>query len=219
LLRLLRIPDDDLDYLLGDTITETLPLIAAGTFDGDSAALMAAIADRAIDPFARASLLRAFAFLTWDGKIGEEEARRFFACLDDENLAGGDESGVIWDAWQLGIGLLGWRDFTKRVKACFRDRRIPEDIAVFDHFLTDLMQADADPRGYARWKRFNLGYIDDLAESLNWAAAADDEFRDDEVESEEAIQPIINPLRQIGRNDPCPCGSGRKFKKCCIDKA
>jgi hypothetical protein len=21
-----------------------------------------------------------------------------------------------------------------------------------------------------------------------------------------------------GRNDPCPCGSGRKFKKCCIDK-
>lgn len=24
---------------------------------------------------------------------------------------------------------------------------------------------------------------------------------------------------KIGRNDPCPCGSGRKFKKCCIHKA
>lgn len=23
--------------------------------------------------------------------------------------------------------------------------------------------------------------------------------------------------KKIGRNDPCPCGSGRKFKKCCID--
>ncbi len=22
----------------------------------------------------------------------------------------------------------------------------------------------------------------------------------------------------VGRNDPCPCGSGKKFKKCCIDK-
>lgn len=22
--------------------------------------------------------------------------------------------------------------------------------------------------------------------------------------------------RAIGRNSPCPCGSGRKFKKCCI---
>jgi methionyl aminopeptidase len=23
---------------------------------------------------------------------------------------------------------------------------------------------------------------------------------------------------KIGRNDPCPCGSGKKFKKCCMDK-
>lgn len=23
---------------------------------------------------------------------------------------------------------------------------------------------------------------------------------------------------KVGRNDPCPCGSGRKFKKCCIDR-
>lgn len=25
-------------------------------------------------------------------------------------------------------------------------------------------------------------------------------------------------MKQIGGNDPCPCGSGRKYKKCCIDK-
>jgi uncharacterized protein len=24
--------------------------------------------------------------------------------------------------------------------------------------------------------------------------------------------------KKIGRNDPCPCGSGRKFKACCIAK-
>jgi hypothetical protein len=24
-----------------------------------------------------------------------------------------------------------------------------------------------------------------------------------------------NPGAKIGRNDPCPCGSGKKFKKCC----
>ena len=23
---------------------------------------------------------------------------------------------------------------------------------------------------------------------------------------------------KIGRNDPCPCGSGRKYKKCCLHK-
>jgi SWIM/SEC-C metal-binding protein len=23
---------------------------------------------------------------------------------------------------------------------------------------------------------------------------------------------------KIGRNDPCPCGSGKKLKKCCVDQ-
>ena len=27
----------------------------------------------------------------------------------------------------------------------------------------------------------------------------------------------FNPLKNVGRNDPCPCGSGKKFKKCCLD--
>jgi hypothetical protein len=25
--------------------------------------------------------------------------------------------------------------------------------------------------------------------------------------------------RQVGRNDPCSCGSGKKFKQCCASKA
>ncbi|WP_369523736.1 SEC-C metal-binding domain-containing protein [Novacetimonas hansenii] len=24
------------------------------------------------------------------------------------------------------------------------------------------------------------------------------------------------PARKVGRNDPCPCGSGLKYKKCCL---
>lgn len=27
------------------------------------------------------------------------------------------------------------------------------------------------------------------------------------------------PSEKIGRNDPCPCGSGKKYKKCCMTKA
>jgi preprotein translocase subunit SecA len=30
-----------------------------------------------------------------------------------------------------------------------------------------------------------------------------------------APQPIRHTGREIGRNDPCPCGSGKKYKKCC----
>jgi len=27
--------------------------------------------------------------------------------------------------------------------------------------------------------------------------------------------PLVNMQKKIGRNEPCPCGSGKKFKKCC----
>ncbi len=30
------------------------------------------------------------------------------------------------------------------------------------------------------------------------------------------IETVTNPVRHVGRNDPCPCGSGKKFKKCCL---
>jgi uncharacterized protein len=28
-------------------------------------------------------------------------------------------------------------------------------------------------------------------------------------------QPYRRPTTKVGRNDPCPCGSGKKYKKCC----
>jgi uncharacterized protein YecA (UPF0149 family) len=32
---------------------------------------------------------------------------------------------------------------------------------------------------------------------------------------EEENKPEIDLSHKIGRNDPCPCGSGKKYKKCC----
>ena len=29
------------------------------------------------------------------------------------------------------------------------------------------------------------------------------------------IKPIVNKGPKVGRNDNCPCGSGKKFKRCC----
>jgi preprotein translocase subunit SecA len=35
------------------------------------------------------------------------------------------------------------------------------------------------------------------------------------VKPEEKRQTITQGVKEIGRNDPCPCGSGKKYKKCC----
>ena len=31
----------------------------------------------------------------------------------------------------------------------------------------------------------------------------------------EKAQPVVNAGPKVGRNDPCPCGSGKKYKNCC----
>jgi preprotein translocase subunit SecA len=35
-----------------------------------------------------------------------------------------------------------------------------------------------------------------------------------EGEQEDVLQPFRRFRQKIGRNDPCPCGSGRKYKQC-----
>jgi hypothetical protein len=30
--------------------------------------------------------------------------------------------------------------------------------------------------------------------------------------------PFVRTAKPVGRNDPCPCGSGKKFKKCCMNR-
>ncbi len=42
-------------------------------------------------------------------------------------------------------------------------------------------------------------------------------------EDDEPLPPPVETIRKegsdIGRNDPCPCGSGKKYKQCCLLKA
>ncbi len=47
----------------------------------------------------------------------------------------------------------------------------------------------------------------------NWAGYANER---DDFDEYLPILPIKNAVEKIGRNEPCPCGSGKKYKKCCL---
>ena len=46
-------------------------------------------------------------------------------------------------------------------------------------------------------------------------------FEPDKPEDISDLERMLNPIlphtsdKVVGRNDPCPCGSGKKYKKCC----
>ena len=38
----------------------------------------------------------------------------------------------------------------------------------------------------------------------------------EKIKARNGEQTTVVKEKKIGRNDPCPCGSGKKYKKCCI---
>jgi len=63
----------------------------------------------------------------------------------------------------------------------------------------------------------------DTVEELSGWYCFTEQYRDDQerwrrqAEANRArSQRLENPFNGVGRNDPCPCGSGKKFKKCCL---
>ena len=54
--------------------------------------------------------------------------------------------------------------------------------------------------------------LDDLARKARPIEDLEDE--EEMIEKADKVEPIKSE-ETVGRNDPCPCGSGKKYKKCC----
>jgi hypothetical protein len=206
LLALLRRPGEAALELLGEVLETTLPKVIASTFDGEADALEAAIADRDADEVLRWSLFAAYSFLVFDGRIARERAHAFLVRFDDERLA--RAGSAAWAGWEEAIALLGFRDLAPRRAAAVADARLLTEDDAEDGFAAMLELAGSEPADPTRFDTHGLGYLDDPIGELDEALASDGE--------DEAPEPVQNPLRDVGRNDPCPCGSGKKFKKCCL---
>jgi len=59
-----------------------------------------------------------------------------------------------------------------------------------------------------------------MEEQRRRSSGGDMQFQHDEVagmaaeDAEESAKPFVREGRKVGRNEPCPCGSGKKYKQC-----
>ena len=56
--------------------------------------------------------------------------------------------------------------------------------------------------------------VHENAVNLGFAAAEESDIQKASRERSQKQQPV-RVAQKVGRNDPCPCGSGKKYKKCC----
>ena len=98
---------------------------------------------------------------------------------------------------------------SRRLRRCGRGRRVcgpvleePEPLRPDDHEYTLFGDTIDELSG---WYCFTEQYSEDQE---RWRRQADT--------NPILSQPYENPFKGVGRNDPCPCGSGKKFKKCSL---
>jgi hypothetical protein len=214
LLRLLALPEEELDGLIGDALTETVPQIAAGVFDGDTEALFAAIAGGIEDEYARDTLLRAATFLAWVGRIEPARMQAFLEHLFEVRSA--PDEDIVWMSWLQAIILLGLRPLAPLALRAIDEGRVMPGESTAAEFEKELAQAERTPDDITRFTRANLGYIDDPVVALEWTRGWSAEADPWMFDPPSVGGPATNPMRDVGRNDPCPCGSGKKAKKCCL---
>jgi uncharacterized protein len=216
-----------------DDTTTTLKPILISTYDGDLDTLKGLIEAAEADEFVRADALEVLAYLTATGRIPREETEAYLTRLYD-TLQPQQES-FVWSGWVLAIALLGLEALSGVVRHAFERGLIDPMVMGYDDFRRDLERTLADPARMAGFEYDQIGPLEDaIGELSGWDTLSDaaQEDQDRWATSSEGpglayadtplplVDPFtfVDPLKGVGRNDPCPCGSGKKFKKCCLDR-
>ena len=227
LVRFLRSDPDNVSRALGDAITVTANRVMAQVFDGDPQPLYDLIRDPAADEFIRSEMCETLAAVTLRGDIPRAETIRCLRALFTD-LAD-DKECFVWNGWLAAVAMLGLEDFSPLAKEVFDDERITSGVMEFEHFEEDLQWALNNPDSPCPTNVTTCKPWDDtIAELSTWYAFSDKYLEDlkrrrsipdPERKTLRTHAPAVNVHRDVGRNDPCPCGSGKKFKKCCLQSA
>ena len=219
LARFLRRPDAG--SILGDATTETCHRVMASVFDGDPRPIFDVIRDSEADEFIRGKMFDTLVILVFHGQLERTTVAVFLRSAFEDLQS--QEQSFVWDSWQGAVALLALTELEPLVREAFRRGFIDGILTSLKNFEDALRRARAgrplQPSQQDEYEPFG----DVIEELSSWAAFKPKQPRDKIASSRRPnpwpAMPVHNPFRNVGRNDPCPCGSGKKFKKCCIGKA
>ena len=90
---------------------------------------------------------------------------------------------------------------------------------IFDGKKTAKLGTDKNPASVTVPTKKRAKELESIFKENNWKYTI--EVQKGKAEDIADLEMLMNPVKtmlsekKVGRNDPCPCGSGKKFKKCC----
>ena len=198
--------------LTGDVVTESLGQLLAGVSGGKIRPIQEMIENAEIDPFVRGAGLEALLCLVAWGKTSSTEVTSYFG-----ELLGGKlerQPSHTWNYLAEAVSRLCGPDFLEPLKNAY-DQGLVSPLYLNWDEAEKMLNRSAEENIKDLENDAGLKPITNvIAEMEGWAC-----FRpqDQRLHPQGAGQPVIHS-EKIGRNEPCPCGSGKKYKKCCLRK-
>ena len=221
LARLLRLPADESDSIFGEATTATSHRVMAAVFDGDPEPLYDVILEPKADEFIRSRMCEVLAMLTLRGELPRAEAERFLRAGYSDIKP--QQDCFVWNGWQSAIAALGLVELKPLVERAFKRGCLDPSLVPLEEFEEDLQRAIEHPTTPWAYEDEYTLFGDTIEELSTWAAFSPDHgsghganFINREPQWSPSVR-AVNPFKDVGRNDPCPCGSGKKFKKCCLN--
>lgn len=210
LIELVSLPGDDLDFLIGDAITDSLPNILYNTYNGDVELLKETASNDAVDEYARAGILDVMGQLYLDGGLNEAEWKGFIK----ERVYSGEKYSYIYEA------------LAQMICDCHFVDMLPEVRYLQDNGLMD-REYDYCVDAMFQYNEYKERFCKESvrAEDIRHWAMFEHETEEGSKSMKDAFETTLREKmlpqgknRKVGRNDPCPCGSGKKYKFCCLNK-
>lgn len=214
LARFMALDEETINLLLDASITESAERVMAAVATDDLAPILAVIRNREADEFARGVMYGALIRLAV--KRPQLRAAVVGFLSDYRPKAETENSVFLPAAWAEAVAALGLKSLEAAARAVVKAGEGEAEFTA-EEFDELFAQGARDPS--AAWfvkEQLAQDPPDAAAVVATWRYVSEEDG--DEPEGETQPQ-AVNPLRDVGRNDPCPCGSGKKYKKCCLEKA
>jgi hypothetical protein len=163
----------DIGEWLGDAVTETLPGILIGTFDGDAKLLKLAIEAPVGYDFARASALAALGYLARaNDVVGDDDMRDYLRRIRIGMQPRG--CSIVWMAWAATAANLGYLDLRRDVERLIANEFIPGREFNVETFDRQVALARRDRAGLAGFETDLVSPLRDAIGALEYLSALSD---------------------------------------------
>jgi hypothetical protein len=161
--------------------------------------------------FVREQALLAIHFMWLETEVSDVETVELYRVLLEQGLDA-EDSGQLWMALVVNAAMVGGVELKPQVMSVLDSGRLGDQTKFVRKVVNGLFGAGNLQIRDMLLKQHKGFYADMQAEIIAMEQPADDES---EINMPGRGKPLLRETPKIGRNDPCPCGSGKKYKKCC----